>query len=498
MSEIIPITFGDIQQRTSILNLLGGVYNDPRDALKEYVANSLDADATSIVVDLSQRKNGTLEVRDDGTGMDEQKLRLVPEKVGLSDKLLLESRIGEKAIGILAFHSLGADSLVLWSRTDAKPADPHCLRFKKGDPNPVLDPDDETRMHPWLKSMSGTAARVQGMPSDVARVLTIDKVRDHLGRLYREVLRRRNVSIVVNEGKKSEHVTMESFKGNAFWMRDLLTRYGRIELALYVLPSPSDRRIEVFCKGQRVCGLADVDDRFRTTLWSSGQVHGDVSADFLKPTTGRTGFARNHALTAFVEKLYGIETELQQAVDLEVKTHRTEQDREMQRDLNNSFLRAILQLRTLGWSPVEALVRSRQGEIKGTGVDVALGVKVKHQGRRRGHKGIRSQVVQDTNGEQRAVTGAGINFEQRVFDSQEAHLRSKFDHRQSLIVINQGHPDYKEEYPDQRRRYDYFHLLLAKELTFYNWGREQANALLEHMVELETTARHYTSARHSQ
>ena len=148
MSEVIPITFDDPGQRTSILNLLGSVYNDPRDALKEYVANSLDADASNIVVDLSRRKTGTVEIRDDGTGMDEKKLRAVPDRVGLSDKLLIENRIGEKAIGILAFHSLGADSLILWSRTDARPADLHSLKFKRGDPNPVLDSDDEDRTHP--------------------------------------------------------------------------------------------------------------------------------------------------------------------------------------------------------------------------------------------------------------------------------------------------------------------------------------------------------------
>lgn len=498
MSEVIPITFEDPGQRTSILNLLGSVYNDPRDALKEYVANSLDADASNIVVDLSQRRTGTVQIKDDGTGMDKDKLRSVPDRVGLSDKLLLENRIGEKAIGILAFHSLGVDSLILWSRTDARPADPHCLQFKRGDPNPVLDPDDEVRIHPWLTDMRGTVVELRGIPSDVGRVLTLEKVKDHLGRLYREILRRRAVRIVVVEGKKSEHVTMESFKGEPFWMRDLLTKYGRIELQLYILPSPSDRRIEVFCKGQKVCELVVLDDRFRAVLWSGGQVHGDISADFLKPTTGRTGFVTNSGFTAFVEKLDGIKTELEKAVDLEVETYRTEQDREIQRDLNNSFLRAILQLRTQGWSAVETLVKSRRGEIKGTAIDTDSGVKTQRQGLRRRRKGIRHLVVEDKTGEQPAVRGAGINFEQKVFDSQEAHLRSKFDSRQSLILINQGHPNYKEEYPERHRRYDYFHLLLAKELTLYNWGRERADALLEHLVELDITAKHYRSGKEFQ
>jgi hypothetical protein len=254
----------------------------------------------------------------------------------------------------------------------------------------------------------------------------------------------------------------------------------------------------VFCKGQKVCELDLLDDRFRTVPWSGGQVHGDISADFLKPTTGRTGFVTNSAFTAFVERLLGIETELEKAVDLQVETYRTEQDREIQRDLNNSFLRAILQLRTQGWSAVETLVKSSRGEIKGTAIDVGVGVKTRLQGHRRRRKGLRQLVIEDKGGEQPAVRGVGINFEQKVFDSQEAHLRSKFDSRQSLILINQGHPNYKEEYPDRYRRYNYFHLLLAKELTLYNWGKERADSLLEHLVELDITAKHYRSGREFQ
>jgi len=491
MSEVIPISFDDPGQKTNILNLLGSVYNDPRDALKEYIANSLDADANNIVVDLSKRKAGTIVIRDDGVGMDRQKLHSVPDRVGLSDKLLMGNRIGEKAIGILAFYSLGANSMVIWSQTDARPIDSHCLLFNSGDSNPIFDPDEEPKTNTWIKDMRGTVVELRGIPQDVARVLTLEKVKEHLAKLYKEVLRHRTVNIVISEGKKSDYVTMESFKGEPFWMRDLLTRFGQIELHLYILPSPSDRRIEIYCKGQRVCDLSSADDRFKPSLWSSGQVHGDISADFLKPTTGRTGFVTNAAFTAFVEQIDSIKTELKKAVDHEIETYRIEQDREIHKDLNNSFLRAILQLRTHGWNAVETLVKNRIGEFTGESIETASAVKTQRQGKRHRRHKLRPQVIEDKNGAQPAVRGAGINFEQKVFNSYEEHLRSKFDPRQSLILINQGHPNYKEEYPERDRRYNYFHLLLAKELTLYNWGKEQADAMLEHLVELDITAKHY-------
>lgn len=493
MTEIIPIKFDDPTQRSNILNLLGGVYNDPRDALKEYVANSLDANASNIVVDLSSRKKGVIQVRDDGSGMDRDKLRSVPDSVALSDKLLMETAIGEKAIGILAFYSLGAECLVLWSKAASVPGETHCLRFRRGDLNPVLDPDDESKEHPWLRANSGTVVELRSIPPEIARLLTLEKVRDHLARLYREILRRRPMRLVVVEGKQSEYVKVDSFKGTPFWMRDLVTKYGRIELQLYVLPSQSDRRVEVSCKGQRVSEVGGLDERFEVSPWSTGQIHGVVSADFLKPTTGRTGFATNAAFSAFVDKLDSLRSELQKAVDLEVETYKKEQDREMQRELNNSFLRALLALKGRGWSGAEVLVRSRTGEAKGTAVESALGVRVERKGRRKQRRGLRQQVLED--GEESATRGAGFNIDPQVFKAEDAHLRSKFDSRQALVLINQIHPDYREEYANQRRRYEYFHLLIAKELTLYNWGKEKPDSMLEHLVELEVVAKRYGVAR---
>jgi hypothetical protein len=492
MTEVIPITFDDPGQRTSILNLLGNVYADPRDALKEYVANSLDAEASNIVIDLTERKIGKVQVRDDGGGMDAAKLRSLPDRLAVSDKLLLGNLIGEKAIGILAFYSLAADTMLVWSSASHAPMDPHCLRFRKADLNPVFDPPDEERSHPWLKGMSGTVVELRGVPPDSARLLTLEKTKDHLARLYREILRLRPVRMVVVEGKKSEYVTAESFKGTAFWRRDVLTKHGRIDLQLYVMPSPSDRRIEVFCKGQRVCELSGLDDRFRASPWNTGQIHGVVSADFLRPTTGRSGFAANAALASVVDQLVALTSELQHAIDDEVETYRAEQDREMQRDLNNSFLKAILALKDHGWSGLETLVKSRVGDLTGSLLETGAGIKTTRRGRQGREGKIRRPL--DHEGDEPATSGTGVNFEQRVFDKDEAHLRSKFDGKQALVVINMAHPDYREEYSERTRRFQYFHLLLAKELTLYNWAKEEAGALLEHLVELEITAKRYQGA----
>ncbi|GEM_PF-4533372 len=491
MSEIIPIKFDEPSQRASILSLLGGVYNDPRDALKEYVANAIDADASQIIVDVTSRKRGVVEIRDNGSGMTLEKLRAVPNKVGLSDKFLIENRIGEKAIGILAFYSLGANALVFWSKNGPEQ---HSLRLVKGDLNPVLDSEDVSPTHPWLKNSSGTVVQLQGIPSDVARLLTVEKIKDHLSKLYREVLRQRPIRMLVIEGKTSETVTFESFGGEQFWMRDILTKFGRIELSLFILPTPSHRSIEVFCKGQRVCDVTELGDRFQVSPWNSGYSHGVVAADFLKPTTGRTGFATNPAFTTFADKLHGIAPQLQKAIDTEVQQFKNEQDRTMQRELNDTFLRAILELRTQGWNAAESLVAGGR-ETTGQPTNTARGVRGSGSSTKRPttkHPSPRP-LVNPGNGLP-ASRGFGINWDETAFDTADAHLRSKFDPTQSLVLINMLHSDYREEYPDRRRRYQYFHLLLAKEITLYNWGKEAAKDLLEHLVELDVYARRFRTS----
>lgn len=49
---------------------LGNVYEDPRDAFAEFVTNSIDAQATRILVRLHRRGgSGSIEIEDDGQGM---------------------------------------------------------------------------------------------------------------------------------------------------------------------------------------------------------------------------------------------------------------------------------------------------------------------------------------------------------------------------------------------------------------------------------------------
>ena len=62
--------------------LTRGMYPDPRDAIREYIQNAIDAGSTS--VDVKVRPSSVV-IEDDGSGMDYKTMRR-SVRIGISDK----------------------------------------------------------------------------------------------------------------------------------------------------------------------------------------------------------------------------------------------------------------------------------------------------------------------------------------------------------------------------------------------------------------------------
>jgi len=105
----VKITKYDIG--AEILSILTkGMYPDPRDALREYVQNGVDADAKNI--DIKIRGNSIV-VEDDGYGMDEETMRGAI-RIGISDKNP-QIDVGFRGIGIYSSFHL-CDRLYIYSK----------------------------------------------------------------------------------------------------------------------------------------------------------------------------------------------------------------------------------------------------------------------------------------------------------------------------------------------------------------------------------------------
>jgi len=105
MKEEGTLSIGDLQY---VIQLLGEVYRDSRDALAEFITNAGDANATKIYVFLHKRaKDPYIRVSDNGDGMTTNILKYVAENIGKSLKKYEPKSAGEghsdRAFCLLAF-----------------------------------------------------------------------------------------------------------------------------------------------------------------------------------------------------------------------------------------------------------------------------------------------------------------------------------------------------------------------------------------------------------
>jgi hypothetical protein len=90
--------------------LTKGMYFDPRDALREYVQNAIDANAQNIGIKI---RGNSIVVEDDGCGMDEETMRKAV-RIGISDKNP-NVDVGFRGIGIYSSFHL-CENLCIYSR----------------------------------------------------------------------------------------------------------------------------------------------------------------------------------------------------------------------------------------------------------------------------------------------------------------------------------------------------------------------------------------------
>lgn len=118
--------------------LTKGMYADPRDAIREYVQNGIDASAERIIIRV---RNDSIAVIDNGKGMDKAIMRRAV-RVGISDKNPSRS-VGFMGIGIYSSFHL-CDSLVIYSKV--KDEVPNRLTFRFKDMREALEDQKDSRI----------------------------------------------------------------------------------------------------------------------------------------------------------------------------------------------------------------------------------------------------------------------------------------------------------------------------------------------------------------
>ncbi len=224
----------------------GQAYQDPKDALNEFVSNAADEYARAglagerIRIVLRRKgKKPVIAVDDVGRGMGPDRLRQVARNLFESSKVGDERTLGEKAIGLLAFQQLGGRCDIVSRTHDSD--ETWALRIERGRVDAALG-----RERRRARQAPGTTVYLSDLDPEVLRILTQRRVVDYLRRRRGAALARGDYSIEVSEGRTAELVTPEEPDGIRLAIPAQSTLWGRIDFALYVAADadrPPDRRV---------------------------------------------------------------------------------------------------------------------------------------------------------------------------------------------------------------------------------------------------------------
>lgn len=480
----------------------GQAYQDPKDALNEFVSNSADeyaeAGRRGERIRILLRRKGRyplIAIDDGGRGMSPDRLREVARNLFESSKVGDQRTLGEKAIGVLAFQQLGGRCEIV-SRTENSP-ETWVLRLERGKATALLE--HERRR---ARFAPGTTVLLSDLDPDVIRVLTQRKVVDYLRSRRGPALARGDYEIEVVEGRSSELVTPEKPDGIRLAVPPRSTLGGRIEFALYVAPADGRRRRVAIVGRAGTSIIDDISelDEFADHPWNSDQVSGQIVFEALQQTAGRRALLRDREVfPLFVDAAKAIEGAVAQAlerVSREVDARTADRLSDVIRKIFNRVLKELADLD----NPMRSATGTEQGEgalFEATPSDQARGPSAGRPAQDIGKLLDRPvDPVNDTNRESaRPDSSSAIRLPTVAPDPMPGEARSRFDAVAGIVYFNESHSDFLMVKESEMMLLDYLSTLVAKEYVVYNNPRADATEVGEELVRMLVRVRRHTPRR---
>jgi hypothetical protein len=487
----------------------GQAYQDPKDALNEFVSNAADEYMEAgrrgdrIAVILRRRgRHPVIAIDDLGRGMDTDRLRQIARNLFESAKAGDDRTLGEKAIGLFAFQQLGGRCDVVSRALGSE--DTWTLRLERGSADAALIKERRR-----ARQTPGTTVYLSDLDPEALRVLTQRKVVDYLRRRRSAALARGDYSIEVTEGRSTELVTAEEPEGIRLELPARPTLWGRIEFALYVAPN-SDRRHHVAVVGRAgttvIDDLAELDE-FDHEPWTSGQVSGLVVFDALQQTAGRRALIRDREVyPIFRDAIESIEPVLSRTIErVRREVDASTADR-LADTVRKVFGRVLKELADLD-NPMRTLLGTEPGQ---GGLLDSAGSRPDEEPESGRHGGDPSEPNLDQlrpapvpkelhQSAQPPQSGAEPRHARHLPtlapDPQPGSERSRFDPETGTVFYNEGHPDFLMVKDDEVSLLDYLSTLVAKEYVVYNNPRAAGGELAEEMVRMLVRVRRHLPKR---
>ncbi len=508
--ETVRLRIGNLAKAVLVT---GQAYQDPKDALNEFVSNAADEYAQSGQrgqrIRVALRRKGarpTIAVDDTGRGMSPDRLREVARNLFESSKAGDERTLGEKAIGLLAFQQLGGRCDVVSRAHDS--TETWALRLSRGSATATLE-----RERRRARAEPGTTVYVSDLDPDVLRLLTQRKVVDYLRSRRASALAEGDYEIEVVEGRNGELVTPDKPDGIKLELPALPTLWGTFEFVLFVAPHDGRRR-RVAVVGRAgttiIDDLAELDE-FAAPPWTSDQVQGRVVFEALQQSAGRRAILRDREVfPVFLETMRSIEPAVARSVERITKQVDAATADRMADTVRKLFGKVLKELADLD-NPMRTPVGNEPGEgaLLGAGGEGDAGVAPSGEAGERHDRGDGSPTsidelvakardpVPPAGDTERAAPDRRRSspLPDIAVDPEPADARSRFDADAGVVFYNDHHGDYLLVKDDEAALLDYLATLVAKEYVVYNNPRVPIDEFSEEMVRMLVRVRRHLPRR---
>lgn len=339
----LRMQFGDT---ANAIKYLGTHYTDPRAGIAEQISNALDEHRKS---DTSGPCVIEVELQEDTIiiqypyGMSEEKFRKELQDIANCGKQDLEvEQIGRFGIGLFSFMRMGKKAEFL---SKANPED-RCTKVTISEGTDKVDINTpkkrEVRKH-GLDEQAGICikiSRLKSDPTDGRKKLGWSKLPSHLSRKFSSFLRSGDLEIRLKYPANDKVVEVEP---PSIDLPRIAENFGpfyikgdeekEVSLQLYHHPE-GNGVVKIRQAGVVVVeDVSEMDDDYglAESVFGSGDLHGFIDADFLKPLPSRNAFEETEDWFHFLVKLDEIEPALQAEIQKRKREREMRKKKRMQK-----------------------------------------------------------------------------------------------------------------------------------------------------------------------
>lgn len=339
---------------------------NPLKAIAEFVENSIDAHAKTVVITRG-RECGEyyLRVKDDGGGVPRgpdglPDFKYVATHICDSIKRHLKASgaadgvQGEFGIGLLSFWTVGEALTMTSSGADERP---YQMVMRKGDPSYTVSP------RRTLFGENGAELKISPLLEGI-RGLSGEKIQWYLASELRDRIRSSGVRVTVIDklARKQYEVEPRQFEGRLLHhLPPIRSPFGDAYAELYLTEPSESCRVALTRGGTRVIEDLAALPGLDHPPWNAHYLQGLIDVPYLNLTPGtRSGIIHDERFAALLEALAPTEAHLAGVIDAQRRAEEEQANRESLRAIQRAFREAMLVLPREEYDWFEIQARSAQ------------------------------------------------------------------------------------------------------------------------------------------